>query len=196
MNIQAALVRAILEKWSAYEWTVQGFGFVRTKIANVGRIHVWDSSLRTPNVSDLHTHPWPLHSTIISGELLNVRYSVLGDGDTDGRLPTIPHVHSRLKTGEGGGLVGDQYDVELMVKIPEHYLPGDTYEQAPDEVHRTIAQDGTVTLLTRPQGPPLEEASVFWRRGSHWVSAEPCSIIGRPLQSVIDRALAAWHPRE
>src|SRR5690606_32204815 len=37
VNIQAALVRSILEKYRSYEWTVQGFGFVRTKIANVGR---------------------------------------------------------------------------------------------------------------------------------------------------------------
>lgn len=37
MNIQAALVRAVLEKWRAYEWSVQGFGFLRTKIADVGR---------------------------------------------------------------------------------------------------------------------------------------------------------------
>ena len=68
MNIQSALVRSILERWRAYEWTVQGFGFARTKIADVGRIHVWDSRLAVDLVSTMHTHPWPLRSTIISGE--------------------------------------------------------------------------------------------------------------------------------
>src|ERR1700691_1916546 len=45
IDIQAALVRAILEQWKSYQWTVQGFGFIRTKIADIGRIHVWDSRL-------------------------------------------------------------------------------------------------------------------------------------------------------
>jgi hypothetical protein len=60
MNIQSALVLSVLQKWKAYEWTVQGFGFIRTKIQNVGRIHVWDSRLATPLVSTAHNHPWKL----------------------------------------------------------------------------------------------------------------------------------------
>lgn len=187
MNMTAALVRSILERWKAYEWTIQGFGFARTKIADIGRIHIWDSRLATDLVSTMHTHPWPLRSTIISGELLNQRFA-----HTELPNPLV-YMHSRLKTGEGGGLIDEAEAIGLEAAAPEFYTAGDAYSQLPDEIHRTIAQDGTVTLLERPQGPPLEEASVFWPAGTSWVSAEPRKPQGDwELQPIITLALARW----
>lgn len=188
MGIQAALVRSILERWESYEWTIQGFGFARVKIADVGRIHVWDSRLAVPLVSTMHTHPWPLRSTIISGELTNHRFIV--EAESGGYMP---YVHSKIATGEGGGLTGAPEPVMLSHTPPETYVAGGKYQQRPDEIHRTQAQDGTVTLLERPQGPPLEEASVYWPQGMDWVSAEP----RRPrdkweLSPVMILALARW----
>jgi hypothetical protein len=188
MNIQAALVRSILERWQSYTWTVQGFGFARTKIADVGRIHVWDSMLATPRVSTMHTHPWPLRSTIISGELINQRYD---DGSGEGsRL--LSYQRSRIATGEGGGLVGSPEVVNVFAQVPEHYIRGQSYEQQPEEIHRTIAQDGTVTLIERPQGPPLEEALVYWPAGTEWVSAEPRVPEKWQLANAIEYALRRW----
>lgn len=184
-GIRAALVRSILEQWQSYEWTMQGFGFIRTKLANVGRIHVWDSSLAVPRVSTIHTHPWPLCSTIISGELINCRFEESEHGD-------LPYLRSRLTTGEGGGLIGDPEPVMLVRREPESYTAGSRYMQLPTEIHRTLAQDGTVTLLERPQGPPLEEALTFWPQGTAWVSAEPQRIERWQIESVITYALARW----
>lgn len=191
MNIQAALVRSILEQFRVYTWTVQGFGFARTKIANVGRIHVWDSRLATSLVSTMHTHPWPLKSTIISGELINQRFVRA----TEGQKFALPYMHSRIATGEGGGLIGEPEQVGILPldDAPEFYMPGAVYEQRPDEIHRSIPQDGTVTLMERPQGPPLEEASVYWPVGTEWVSAEPRSIENWKLESAISYALARWN---
>jgi hypothetical protein len=188
MNIQSALVMSILEQWRSYTWTVQGFGFIRTKLANVGRIHVWDSSLTTHYVSTMHTHPWPLHSTIISGELINQRFerTELECG--------IPYMHSRIATGEGGGLIGKPEAVRLVPKVPESYWSGEVYEQEPDEIHRSIPQDGCVTLIERPQGPPLEEASVYWPVGTNWVSAEPRPADAWDIERVITYALSRWNP--
>jgi hypothetical protein len=192
MNIQAALVRSILQQWRSYEWTVQGFGFVRTKIADVGRIHVWDSRLAVQLVSTMHSHPWPLRSTIISGELINCRFVRKEDRVVPFRLQGMRYAMSRIATGEGGGLMGEPGEIELFGCQPEQYVPGDLYEQRPDEIHRTIAQDGTVTLLERPQGPPLEEALTFWPAGTNWVSAEPGKVEEWRLQPVMDYALARW----
>lgn len=183
-GIRAVLVRSILEQWRSYQWTVQGFGFIRTKLANVGRIHVWDSRLATQLVSTIHSHPWPLRSTIISGELLNCRFLV-GEGD-------LPYLRSRIATGEGGGLIGDPEPVMLVRQDVETYTAGGVYEQKPEEIHRTIAQDGTVTLLERPQGPPLEEAFTFWPQGTDWVSAEPQRLDEWRIESTIGYALARW----
>lgn len=188
MNIQAALVQSILQQWRSYEWTVQGFGFARTKIANVGRIHVWDSRLAVPLVSTAHTHPWPRRSTIISGELINVRFV-----EAEPHMPGVPYMASGIATGEGGGLIGEPREVWLLPESePEFYMAGCTYEQKPAEIHRTIAQDGTVTLLERPQGPPLEEATTYWPRGTQWVSAEPGKVDQWKLEMVIQYALARW----
>lgn len=187
MNIQSALVRSILEQYRSYEWTIQGFGFARTKIANVGRIHVWDSRLAVPLVSTMHTHPWPLRSTIISGELINQRYV-----EDESKEEGFPYMRSCIKTGEGGGLAGEPCEVRIGALPPQFHGPGETYEQKPDEIHRTFAQDGTVTLLERPQGPPLEEASVYWPRGTQWASAEPGMVEQWKLDMVIQYALARW----
>lgn len=191
MNIEAALVLSILQKWRSYEWTVQGFGFIRTKIQNVGRIHVWDSKLTTPRVSTMHTHPWALRSTIISGELINQRFV-----ESEAAPRGMPYMRSRIATGEGGGLLGEPEAVKILpADDPEWYLPGDTYAQRAAEIHRSIPQDGTVTLMTRPQGPPLEEATVYWPAGTTWVSAEPQKLADWQIEEAIAYALARWAPR-
>lgn len=189
-NIQAALVKAILEQWRSFKWTVQGFGMVRTKIANVGRIHVWDSEMRSQRVSDIHAHPWDLRSTVISGELINQRFDVYGHN-----CPGVPYVHSRIKTGEGGHLVGETKDVRLIGNEPEFYTAGGTYWQGANEVHRSIPIDGTVTLLERAMGEPLQETDVYWSRGTSWVSAEPREAKPYETQRAIEYALSRWHSR-
>lgn len=185
--LQAALVRSILEKHYAYEWTVQGFGFLRTKIENIGRIHVWDSRLSVPLVSTVHTHPWPLHSTVISGELINQRF-ICSEDESGG----LPYLAQDIHTREGGGLSGTPKLARLRLHTPEIYAFGAEYSQAPEEIHRTLAQDGTVTLLERPQGPPLELARVFWPAGTSWVSAEPRPATGEEVRRTIQYALARW----
>jgi hypothetical protein len=188
MKIQSALVRAILEKWEAYTWTVQGFGMIRTKIADVGRIHIWDSRLRVPLVSDIHEHPWRLRSTIISGELINQRFCL-----TDVPSLGMPYTHSRIATGEGGGLIGESTEVRLIPDRPEFYVPGCVYDQEPREIHRSIPQDGTVTLLERQMGEPLQETSVYWPRGTSWVSAEPRPAKSYEVERAVGCALARWN---
>lgn len=185
VGIQAALVKSIIERWSAYQWTVQGFGFFRTKIQGVGRIHVWDDRVATPLVSTIHTHPWPFRSTVVSGELLNLRFHEHEVGE-------LRYVRQKIKTGEGGGLVDEPSEVLLTHDAVEYYSDGHSYSQEAAEIHRSIAQPGTVTLIERPQGPPLEEAMVYWPRGTGWVSAEPKPAEAWELERAVKYALARW----
>lgn len=185
MNMQAALIKSILERWEAYQWTVQGFGMVRTKIYDIGRIHIWDVRLRDPLVSDVHAHPWPLRSTIISGELINQRFEVVDCG-------FLTYQRQKIATGEGGGLLGEPESVLLRALPPEVYGAGDMYEQRADELHRSIPQNGTVTLLERPMGEPLQETVVLWPAGTHWVSAEPRPAKEREVEMAISYALQRW----
>jgi hypothetical protein len=185
MNMQAALIKRILEKWETFQWTVQGFGMVRTKIYDIGRIHIWDSRLRVPLVSDVHAHPWPLRSTIISGELINQRFEVIDHG-------FLTYERQKIATGEGGGLLGEPESILLQPLPPEMYGAGDVYEQRPDELHRSIPQDGTVTLLERPMGAPLQETVVLWPTGTQWVSAEPRPAKNHEVDRAISYALQRW----
>lgn len=186
MNVVAALVRSVLERADAFEWTVQGFGMLRTKLADAGRIHVWDSRLRVPLVSDVHAHPWDLTSTIISGELINQRFKVFGE------LRGMRYIMSKIATGEGGGLTGTPKHVGLESEPLEFYKAGDVYAQAAEEVHRSIPIDGCVTLLARLQGPPLQETTVYWPQGARWVSAEPRPATPFEIKDAVELALSRW----
>lgn len=190
-KITAALVRSILEKYSSYEWTVQGFGMVRTKIADVGRIHIWDSRLRVPLVSDIHAHPWELTSNVISGELINQRFIAVDKPSDEGFL--LPYMEQRIATGEGGGLIGEPVECWLIAdEQVEFYIAGETYSQRKTELHRSIPQDDTVTLLQREQGPSLQETFVYWPRGTRWVSAEPRPATSAEVAMAVGYALARW----
>lgn len=181
----SGLVREILNRANDFTWTVQGFGFLRTKIQNVGRIHVWDSRLAVPGVSTMHTHPWSFKSTIISGELMNARYVMTIDGQ-------MLYQSSIIQTGEGGGLIGDQLPVRVNCAGVDHYSAGDSYTQEANDIHRSIAMDGTVTLLERQQGPADEKAHVFWPYGTTWISAEPRPAQEYEITSAVSAAIMRW----
>lgn len=183
------LVRQILTKATAFEWTVQGFGFLRLPLGKLGRIHIWDSALTVPDVSVIHSHFWNLQSEIISGCLRNIRYHV-----NPVNLDNIPATHweQRLITGEGGGLIEKPRRVQLISSSTEIYHSGSAYSQRAEEVHETQAFDGTVTVMQRPKGGDGETALVYWAHNKQWGSAEPRPATREEVEGVTGRALAAW----
>lgn len=74
------LVRYLLKNrmnLPADDWTMQGIGFLRLRIDDSTRLHIWDSRLRQPGVSDIHDHTqWAFTSYVISGSIINVRYTI------------------------------------------------------------------------------------------------------------------------
>ena len=154
----------------AEDWTMQGFGFLRLRISDRMRLHVWDGRLRQTGVSDIHDHTqWAFTSNVISGSLVNIRYHLC--------QPTCdaaqPHMMAVLNCGIGGGMVqGSSNRVDLLAGKPELYLPGSTYHQEPDEIHRTLPADGTVTLIEQERRN-VDTARVFWPVGGSWGDAIP-----------------------
>ena len=152
------------------DWTVQGLGFMRLKVAPSVRLHIWDARLRQAGVSDIHDHTqWAFTSHIISGQIINVRYQVCE--------PTCDNAHrynmATLTCGIGGGIHPQPVQVvNLLAKRAELYLPGMSYRQEPDEIHRTHAADGTVTLLHQERRQ-VDTARVFWPEGGAWGDAIP-----------------------
>jgi len=162
-----AFVLDVLHHAHEREWSVQGFGMLRTYIGGDKRfrLNVWHSEFAVPNVSIIHNHPWNFRSWIMTGRFTNVRFQ-LGVGQ--------PYQAMEIEPGDQGGATGMPSTCIMSEMPPEDYFPGDTYEQAWNEVHASFYKDGTVTLNDRTGGPTGRDARamVYWRDGD-WVDAKP-----------------------
>jgi hypothetical protein len=161
-------VQAILESPHSHHWTVQGLGMLRTYLDKGTRLHIWCDHLRTPNVSEFHTHPWHLRSYVVAGVIEDVsltRQSTSGEH--------VDMIEQRLKCGAGACLLDDPEQVRLW-RLPTLTIgEGAGYWHMKQDIHTSRPADGTVTLVTRTFDGNEDEASVFWPVGEQWVTAEP-----------------------
>lgn len=189
-----ALARAILENAQDFKWTVQGMGFMRLHLAGHCRLHVWDSRLRVPGVSMIHDHlQWALKSTILSGELVNrVYHEVAFPGYRErGEASKKYHVVT-IKPGAGCYFKAEPTDTYLLPRMfQDRCIPGNTYSQAPNVIHETDAQDGTVTIIHKTPTND-DSARVFWPAGTEWGSAEPRAATADEVRLISERALHRW----
>jgi hypothetical protein len=171
------LVQKILEWPSNHQWSVQGFGFLRTYFGPCGnekrfRLNLWDSRFTVPNVSTIHDHPWDFKSLIVAGHFVNRRYRVQHPKLTELTDTAPTHSFSTITTGINSTL--EKSPIDHCVLEPwdnEYYKPGDTYRQRASEIHETKFMDGAVTLNERVGD--TEHARVFWPYGTDWVDAKP-----------------------
>ena len=163
--VMQAFARSILEHPHDFEWSLQGFGMLRSYVGRDKqfRLNVWHSEFQAPNVSIIHNHPWDFRSWILAGRFINVRYR-FGTG--------YPYKAMLIEPGDKGGPVGE-VQTAIMCEMPqEDYYPGDAYEQTWDEVHASYYLDGTVTINDRTGHRNADRAMVYWREGD-WVDAKP-----------------------
>jgi hypothetical protein len=194
-----AAVRSILEHPQGRDWTVQGFGMMRTYFGKDKqyRLNIWNSALAVRGVSIIHDHPWDFRSWIIGGQFTNVRYEDV-TGTDNPLLSLAPaangesgiYNYMEIKTGEGGGKTGEVYKMTLLARPQEFYGPGATYEQKAEEIHASFYHDGTVTLNDRRRVGTGEHAHVFWPYGQKWVDAEPRKAKPAEVKSTLALALA------
>lgn len=189
-----SIVRHTLEHPEDHEWTVQGLGMMRTYFGEACRLHVWDSSLKEPNASEIHDHPWDFTSTTVTGVLENYRYKVVA-----GRLPydRISEDHKpgdvlmnrvQIRCGEGGCELSKLSPVWLRPSNREIYSSGGGYGQTAQELHKTMFRDGTVTVITRRFNGPVRDLATVCMKGE-WVSAEPRPATDEEVERVVGKAL-------
>lgn len=192
-----ALVLERLVDRHKYEWSLQGFGMLRTYFSKEVRMHIWNDQYRVPNVSDMHTHPWGFTSHIVKGNLVNMLFTRV-----EGVV--VPNfVEGRIVCGTGGGL--DKAKMEgtpirgvalAYAQSVEHrhiYVSGETYSQDADEIHRTVAARGTVTLVERRfVKEDQDRALVFWPIGQEWVPAEPRPATTEEIDAICTHSLKKW----
>ncbi len=186
----------VLRNWGRYEWTLQGFGMLRTYISKEVRLHVWNSKFMVPNVTTIHDHPWHFESLVVAGAIVNTRYDVrpvMGQYD-EWRLRE-PFIRSQIVCGPGGGNDAASLRARgervwlIQPGLPTCYKAGATYRQRADEVHHTSYVDGTVTLVRREFLPDTEHAHVFFKESDGWVSAEPRAATADEVTAFVERAM-------
>ena len=185
-----AAVRAHLENPHSLQWTVQGFGMLRTYFPTADnpkrfRLNIWSTKLAVPGVSIMHDHPWDFDSWIINGRFDNVRYAEInGTGNS--------YKYMIIKCGEEGCALSDPTRIKLLKLPTEHYTTGDTYHQDAHEIHASYYDDGTVTLNSRVGD--TEQARVFWRDEpkGYWVDAKPRRATWFEVADTCVLALRKW----
>lgn len=184
-----AAVKAVLERPHAFEWTTQGFGMLRTHLDKdkVYRVNVWHKLLRVPGVTTIHDHAWDFKSWVISGRMINRRFTI-GEG-----AYSKQHHMMTIKTGVDGGFATSEVtDVPLLACPPEVYSPGNNYVQVAHEIHDTDYLDGSVTINYREYRPDTEHARVFWPSGDPWINAKPAHADLGVVKQITGAALEGW----
>lgn len=169
------LVADILKHPLRYNWTLQGFGMLRTHLPNDARLNIWDSRyMAVPKPSMIHDHPWDFDSVVVCGLLTNRRYKVLEDrGNLDPTTHGVDlYTELTIKPGIGTEKRGTRC-VILLPRPEEFYKEGMSYRQYHDEVHETDYEDGTITLNLRNRGNRDDVARVYYPAGTEWQTAEP-----------------------
>ena len=147
------------------EWSAQGFGMLRTYLPGNRRLHVWTKAVYVPRATLLHTHPWDFTSTVLRGVIHNFKFArVAGE-------PT--HNEYQLKCGQGACLVSEPSPVRLEQIWAQSICTGGEYSQTYDEIHETVAEEGTVTIIDRTLRRDADYAQTFCLNGENFVSAEP-----------------------
>jgi hypothetical protein len=195
LSFVRALVRTVLMDDSR-EWTVQGFGFLRTYFGPPDnpkrfRLNLWNSDFTVPNVSTIHDHPWDFTSLVVAGEMENRRYYMRREPVAGVSLRAPTHSYTTIRTGVGGGLI--KAEPQHCVLVPfsrESYSPGDTYAQRASEIHETKFKDGSITLNERIGD--TEMARVFWPFGTSWVDAIPRPATQFEVDRTVNASLVEW----
>lgn len=188
LTFTKALVSSILRD-SHREWTVQGFGFLRTyfgppELPKKYRLNLWDSKFTILNVSTIHDHPWDFKSLIVAGRFQNIKYKAFTN-------PYPSHTYAMIKTGIQSDLkLKEVKNVYLLQDSNERYSEGDTYSQKANEIHETKFEDGSVTLNERIGD--TEQARVFWKYSTDWVDAIPRIAQQEEVRLAVEQSLDKW----
>ena len=171
-----ALVKKILEHPSERLWTVQGFGKISTNITDNARLHIWDRIVLNPRVPAVHSHASDFESVVIVGCMRNLKMVEADHGEHWNKIM--------------GGCVGVATLHELPIAT---YREGDQYSQTSEEIHWSLPDDGTVTLVEwNFFGPSPKPMKVFWRGHLPWQDAKPRRATDDEILSVTRNSLDLW----
>lgn len=184
MSVTESQIKDILQHPFDRNWTLQGFGMLRTYLdeEQVERLHIWDLDAANPDVSTIHDHAWDFTSRIVSGNMGNIRF-IRGAYDGAELFKS-----AKIRAGEGGGMLSEPELVPICQLKTESYGPEEQYHQLAPELHESLPSAGTVTVIRRNFHANRDIATVCWRDGA-WVTAEPRPATLQEIEHFIGLAL-------
>ncbi len=183
-EISKSLVKKVLINPYDYNWSLQGLGMLRLYLSDTLRLHIWDEDFAVENVSLIHDHPWDFTSYIIAGCIRQFRF----DETSNGALYNV----QTIQCGEGGRRKGEVSQTRLTARDIECYGGGEFYEQEAEEIHQSMPERGTVTVIERTFKKDTEHARVFWDVNKNWVSVEPRPANPHEIHAITSYALKKW----
>ena len=159
------MLSSILSYPQDHTWTASGLGLIRCYLSEDRsvRLHIWNSDLRVPGVSMIHTHPWHLFSTIVCGCIVDNTYEE-ADASND---QFYPYFRRKMRCGDDVQSLGKDAMVSLIKRQTKQYYPEDSYRHCPEDIHETEAAEGTVTVMTRVQSD-RDYAYIYWPGGTNF----------------------------
>ncbi len=203
-----ALVKTILQRAEHYSWEVPANGRLTLVLEpNVAVINVFHSKYRVPGTTAIHSHTVDFRSDIIGGVMQQNRYQrVIADAG-HGPAPRViadtgrghePRRYWEQELTLDGKLKRDPIECDLTEGAIETYAAGEFYEITADEIHQSVPEDGTVTLITRQHKTSPTSVSTFWPWAPLAAGARPSDKIipkeagDEVVKDVISVALEKW----
>lgn len=188
-----AMAKQILQRAHFFEWSLQGLGMLRLHLSSNVRLHVWDLRHRFPGASPIHDHlQWGLHSTILSGHLKNRLFQE----EPEVGSHAAPYLYQTMRAGYGCKALHEPRRIFLKAIQEGYYSVGEHYSQRPSQIHETLPDNGTVTIMRKTPAGDTESARVFWPMGEVWGSAEPRQATPIEVAEITQYALEKWTPIE
>jgi hypothetical protein len=180
MNLELAsavtLVKRVLMHFNDLQWRLGTTGVFTITLSDDLVINIFDHGRAAPGRADYHSHWYDFKSNILAGKLRHFRYVRDKKGfEVLGQEVSMAHKP-----------VGVPFALALRECPAETYLPGDAYEITAPEIHRVVADPGTVTLVTRQNKTSPTGYHVFKNRLGEEQAGSPQR---PPLEQSLDTAL-------
>lgn len=177
-TLSKALVLTILRHAEDFPWRMQDVGLMSLRLDDrrESRLHIWDPSYcvgETP----IHDHPYDFTSTIIAGEMTNIRYEEDATGDEYVRFRYTPDAEGERRS-----------DAVRLSGTATNFKGGNQYHQLAYELHSSQQQPGTVTAIWchYVEAPEL---TVCVRDEGSWRSGQGRDATGEEIKNFAAKAL-------
>ena len=177
-TLSKALVLTILQHAEDFPWRMQDVGLMSLRLDDRReyRLHLWDPSYCVGE-PPIHDHPYAFTSTVIVGEMTNIRYEEDATGDE--------YVRFRYSPGAEGERRSDAVRLSSTATIVKE---GAQYRQLAYELHASWQEPGTVTAI-RCQWVETPELTVCVRDVGLWRSGQGREATPEEIKGFVAKSL-------